>query len=361
MPYSTVQGHRRASIRASKRADDGRTVLVGELVGGVAVVLPMATSMMTTGAYAIPQVHVRTRAVVTNTAPTAPYRGAGRPEAASAIERTVDLIACRLDLDPAEVRRRDFIALDAFPYDTPTGFTYDSGDYVKALDVALHELDYAGWRAEQARRVTTGEPPIGIGLCTYVERSGAGEEFGAVEACTDGSFVALSGGCSTGQGHETSFFAGRRGEGVGERALYRWWRVVAADRLCRLLRGIRGRYIGRSAMPGDRDALIRSTASGLADRPGRGTPVSESRPTSGRQRHEPVMQHAMNHSPAGVIITPRAHHAARRPGVQTGASLVVVLEHPLSANPRLAGRRCEGYRILPGPSGRRPVCLQSER
>jgi carbon-monoxide dehydrogenase large subunit len=167
--------------------------------------VPMATSMMATGAYAIPRVHVRTRAVVTNTAPTAPYRGAGRPEAASAIERTVDLIAHRLGRDPAEVRRRNFIAPDAFPYDTPTGFTYDSGDYAKALEVALDELDYAGWRAEQARRVAAGGPPIGIGLCTYVERSGAGEEFGAVEACADGSFVALSGCCSTGQGHETSF------------------------------------------------------------------------------------------------------------------------------------------------------------
>jgi carbon-monoxide dehydrogenase large subunit len=143
--------------------------------------------------------------VVTNTAPTSPYRGAGRPEAASAIERTVDLLARRLGLDPGEVRRRNFIAPDAFPYETPTGFTYDSGNYAGALDVALRELDYDGWRAEQARRRAAGEPPIGIGLCTYVERSGAGEEFGAVEACPDGTFVALSGCCSTGQGHETSF------------------------------------------------------------------------------------------------------------------------------------------------------------
>jgi carbon-monoxide dehydrogenase large subunit len=165
----------------------------------------MATSMMATGAYAIPQVHVRTRAVVTNTAPTSPYRGAGRPEAASAMERTVDLLARALAMDPAELRRRNFIAPDAFPYQTPTGFTYDSGAYAAALDVALRELDYAGWRTEQGRRRAAGEPPIGIGLCTYVERSGAGEEFGSVEACPDGSFVALSGCCSTGQGHETSF------------------------------------------------------------------------------------------------------------------------------------------------------------
>ncbi|WP_250008244.1 xanthine dehydrogenase family protein molybdopterin-binding subunit [Actinoplanes sp. M2I2] len=167
--------------------------------------VPMATSMMATGAYTIPQVSVRSRAVVTNTAPTSPYRGAGRPEAASAIERTVDLLAHRLGLDPAEVRRRNFIGPDAFPYDTPTGFTYDSGDYAAALDVALREVDYSGWRSEQARRRREGGVPLGIGLCTYVERSGAGEEFGAVEACPDGTFVALSGCCSTGQGHETSF------------------------------------------------------------------------------------------------------------------------------------------------------------
>lgn len=167
--------------------------------------VPMATSMMATGAYVIPHVHVRARAVVTNTAPTSPYRGAGRPEAASAIERTVELLALRLGVDPADLRRRNFIAPEAFPYHTPTGFSYDTGDYAAALDVALREVDYAGWRAEQVRRRTTGEAPIGIGLCTYVERSGVGEEFGSVEACPDGTFVAVSGCCSTGQGHETSF------------------------------------------------------------------------------------------------------------------------------------------------------------
>ncbi|WP_197520785.1 xanthine dehydrogenase family protein molybdopterin-binding subunit [Mycobacterium sp. E2238] len=167
--------------------------------------VPTATALMATGAYAIPHVHVRARAVVTNTAPTSPYRGAGRPEAASAIERTIELLARRLGIDPVELRRRNFIAPEAFPYAAPTGYTYDSGDYAAALDLAVREVDYHGWRAEQARRRAAGEPPIGIGLCTYVERSGAGDEFGAVEACPDGTFVALSGCCSTGQGHETSF------------------------------------------------------------------------------------------------------------------------------------------------------------
>lgn len=167
--------------------------------------VPTATSLMATGAYAIPRVHVRARSVVTNTAPTSPYRGAGRPEAASAIERTVDLLARRLDMDPVDVRRRNFIAPEAFPYTAPTGYTYDSGNYAGTLDLALREADYEGWRAEQARRRAAGEPPLGIGLCTYVERSGAGDEFGAVEACPDGTIVAMSGCCSTGQGHETSF------------------------------------------------------------------------------------------------------------------------------------------------------------
>jgi carbon-monoxide dehydrogenase large subunit len=199
--------------RVRMAADAGGRILAYELqidagVGGyphTGSFVPIATSMMATGAYAIPRVQVRARAVVTNTAPTSPYRGAGRPEAASAIERTVELLARRLAMDPAELRRRNFIAPQSFPYATPTGFTYDSGNYAAALDVALRELDYAGWRAEQARRRAAGAAPIGIGLCTYVERSGAGDEFGAVEACPDGTFLALSGCCSTGQGHETSF------------------------------------------------------------------------------------------------------------------------------------------------------------
>ena len=199
--------------RVRMAADANGRILAYELcidadVGGyphTGSFVPMATSMMATGAYAIPRVHVRTRAVVTNTAPTSPYRGAGRPEAASAVERTIDLLARRLGVDPADLRRRNFIAPEAFPYHTPTGFTYDTGDYTAALDVAQREVDYGGWRAERARRRTTGEPPIGIGLCTYVERSGVGEEFGAVEACPDGMVLALSGCCSTGQGHETSF------------------------------------------------------------------------------------------------------------------------------------------------------------
>ncbi|MEV0233072.1 xanthine dehydrogenase family protein molybdopterin-binding subunit [Nonomuraea sp. NPDC050786] len=170
--------------------------------------VPAMTGAMSTGAYRTPRVHTRVRCVLTNTAPTTSYRGAGRPEAAYALERTVDRLARRLGMDPAELRRRNFIRPDQFPYLTPTGRTYDSGDYAAALDQALAAVGYDEVRAEQARRREEGEPPIGVGIATYVERSGGppdSDEFGSVEACPDGTFVARVGSTSTGQGHFTAF------------------------------------------------------------------------------------------------------------------------------------------------------------
>ncbi|MEU6779944.1 xanthine dehydrogenase family protein molybdopterin-binding subunit [Nonomuraea angiospora] len=170
--------------------------------------VPMMTGAMSTGAYRTPRVHTRVRCVLTNTAPTTSYRGAGRPEAAYALERTVDRLARRLGLDPAELRRRNFIRPDQYPYLTPTGRTYDSGDYAAALDKALAAVGYDEIRAEQARRREDGGPPLGVGIATYVERSGGppdSDEFGSVEACPDGTFIARVGSTSTGQGHFTAF------------------------------------------------------------------------------------------------------------------------------------------------------------
>lgn len=174
--------------------------------------LPMQTALMATGVYATPKVRATFRSVLTTTMPTYPYRGAGRPEAAYAVERTVDLLARRLRLDPAELRRRNLIAPECFPYSTPTGRRYDSGHYAAALDVALKEVEYDRWRAEQAtRRADPAALPLGIGLCCYVERSG-GEpgilhEFGSVAADRDGLVIARCGTVSTGQSHETTFGA----------------------------------------------------------------------------------------------------------------------------------------------------------
>ncbi|MEW1659438.1 xanthine dehydrogenase family protein molybdopterin-binding subunit [Streptomyces sp. NPDC093707] len=174
--------------------------------------LPMQTAWMATGPYATPRVHATVRSVLTNTMVTYPYRGAGRPEATIALERAMDVMARRLGMDPAELRRRNFIPPDSFPYRTPTGRCYDSGNYAAALDLALETLDYGTWRAEQARRRTDPDAlPLGIGLSCYVERSG-GEpgglhEFGGIEAGSDGAVTARCGAASSGQGHETVFSA----------------------------------------------------------------------------------------------------------------------------------------------------------
>jgi len=173
------------------------------------VVVPQQTALMATGAYATPHVHSRMRCVVTTTTPTAPYRGAGRPEAAYAVERTVELAARRLGVDPVELRHRNLLRPEAFPYDTPTGRRYDSGNYARALDLCVQALDLDHWRAEQRRRrADPAARPLGIGFCTYVERSGGDgpllREFGSVEALADGTFTARCGTSSTGQGHETA-------------------------------------------------------------------------------------------------------------------------------------------------------------
>ena len=114
-------------------------------------------------------------------------RGAGRPEAAQAIERIVDLFAAEIGLDPAEVRRRNFIAKDAFPYQTAAGATYDSGDYEGALELALRSVGYDDLRAEQRRRRDAGGTvELGIGISSYTEITNplGEEEFGETTCAT---------------------------------------------------------------------------------------------------------------------------------------------------------------------------------
>jgi carbon-monoxide dehydrogenase large subunit len=181
-------------------ADVGAYPQTGEFI-------PTTTGWMMSGPYRIPRLHVRVRSVVTNRAPTASYRGAGRPEAAFALERMIDKLARRLRIDPAEARERNLIPADQFPYESPTGAVYDSGDYQGALSTALRLADYEGVRAEQARRRAGGESPLlGVGIATWLERSGGqsgSSEFAAIEVTPDGSIVARSGTSSQGQGHET--------------------------------------------------------------------------------------------------------------------------------------------------------------
>jgi len=175
---------------------------------GMGAILPFATRIMASGVYDIPAVEVHSTSVATNTTPTGAYRGAGRPEAAAAIERAVDLFATTAGLDPAEVRRRNYVRSDAFPFTTPTGTVYDSGDYEGSLDRALAAADYSALRAEQARRRANGDRKVlGIGLATYVEITAmpGGSEFGSVELRPDGGARVVTGSNPYGQGHVTAW------------------------------------------------------------------------------------------------------------------------------------------------------------
>ena len=171
-------------------------------------ILPYATRIMATGVYDIPAVEVSSKSVATNTTPTGAYRGAGRPEASAALERAVDLFADEAGLDPAEVRRRNFVQPDAFPFTTPTGTIYDSGNYEESLNRALAAAGYSELLEEQARRRASGDRRlIGIGIATYVEITGAGvgSEYGSVEVLADGSARVVTGSNPYGQGHITSW------------------------------------------------------------------------------------------------------------------------------------------------------------
>jgi len=170
--------------------------------------LPNLTALMASGVYAIPRIEFEGRSVVTNTTPISAFRGAGRPEASQAIERALDAFAAELGMDPAEVRRRNFIPADAFPHATVTHAAYDSGDYEGALELVLRSVGYDDLRAEQRqRRKEGGSKQLGIGISSYVEiTNGIDEtEFGEVEIMADGSAVVRTGSFSHGQGHETTF------------------------------------------------------------------------------------------------------------------------------------------------------------
>ena len=167
--------------------------------------LPTYTRKVFTGCYRIANASISGRSYVTNTAPVTAYRGAGRPEAIFAIERAVDLYAARIGMDPAEVRRLNFVAPEHFPYTNPAGSTYDSGDFGAALDRALAAARYGELRAEQTRRRADRDPMLlGVGIASYVESTSMGpSELGEVELAADGSLVVRTGATAFGQGHAT--------------------------------------------------------------------------------------------------------------------------------------------------------------
>ncbi|WP_207539812.1 xanthine dehydrogenase family protein molybdopterin-binding subunit [Sabulicella rubraurantiaca] len=170
------------------------------------------------GVYSTPAIYAEVKAVFTHTVPVDAYRGAGRPEATYLLERLVDVAAKQCGFDRVELRRKNFIATDAFPYQTPVALQYDSGDYFSTLDQALQSADWAGFEARRAEAKARGKLR-GIGISTYLEACGIAPsavvgslgaraglyEVGTIRVHPTGSVTVLTGAHSHGQGHETTF------------------------------------------------------------------------------------------------------------------------------------------------------------
>jgi carbon-monoxide dehydrogenase large subunit len=210
------------AVRANVVADMGAYMQL--VTPGV----PLLGGFIYHGVYDVPAYSFTCTGVFTNCTPTDAYRGAGRPEATYAIERAIEALARAADLDPVEIRRRNFIPADAFPYQTCAGLTYDSGNYPAALDEALRIAGYDELRSEQAeRRGQNASKQLGVGISAYVEMCGlapsrllaqlsfgaGGWEHAEVRVLPTGVVELVTGTAPHGQGHETS------------------WAMIVADRL----------------------------------------------------------------------------------------------------------------------------------
>ncbi|WP_419842997.1 xanthine dehydrogenase family protein molybdopterin-binding subunit [Candidatus Poriferisodalis sp.] len=296
---------------------DGRITAFGVHVvqqsgayGNMGAALPNNGRAMLTGCYDIATLGFSSVSVLTNTTPTGPYRGAGRPEAAAAIERAVDVFAAEIGMDPAEVRRKNFLQPDAFPFTTRTGMPYDTGRYEASLDAALRAADYEALRAEQARRRADGHDQLlGIGLATYVERTaGIGRaEYGAVELLAGGRIVARTGSSPYGQGHHTA------------------WAMLIADRT-----GVPMEHI--DIVHGDTDEVPRGEVTGgsrsvqLA-----GSAIWQAAGTLVDQARQ-VAATMLEADPADVVLDTgtAAFHVAGTPAVSVGWSALA--EHLVATN-----------------------------
>ena len=190
-----------AALETHALADCGGYLEIGGLI-------VTATVMMAQGVYKIPQLRSSAGAACTNKAPTTAFRGAGRPQATCILERVIDVAAAETGIDPVELRLRNLLQPEDFPFSTPTGATYDTGDYAKTLLKATELADYDALRREQAERRERGDAKLlGIGVCCYVEiTAGFGsEDYASVEIGEDGKVLLKAGTSSHGQGHETVF------------------------------------------------------------------------------------------------------------------------------------------------------------
>ena len=189
-------------LKARVVADAGAYPAIG-------AVLPMLTMQLSQAVYDIPAIDFFAQSVVTNTTFIGAYRGAGRPEATQMVERVLDKAAAAIGMDPAEIRRKNYLQPDAFPLTTLVGANYDSGEYERSLDAVLEASGYSELRDEQTRRRETNDPMLlGIGVSSYVEVTapiGLHVEYGSCEINDDGSATIKVGTSSHGQGHDTAF------------------------------------------------------------------------------------------------------------------------------------------------------------
>ncbi|HET6771996.1 MAG TPA: molybdopterin cofactor-binding domain-containing protein [Acidimicrobiales bacterium] len=233
---STIQGrgqvqHIELAADAEGKVTAVRVKLLADMGAYMQLVtpgIPLLGAFLYHGVYDVPAYHFECTGVFTTCTPTDAYRGAGRPEATYAVERAMDALAREVGVDGPEIRRRNYIAPDKFPYESIAGLTYDSGNYEPTLDRALELVGYDDLRAEQRRRREAGETKhLGIGVTTYVEMCGlapsrvlaslnygaGGWEAATVRMLPTGMVQVVSGSTPHGQGHETS------------------WSQIVADRL----------------------------------------------------------------------------------------------------------------------------------
>ncbi len=214
-----AMGHGRASVHHVRIGGDADGIIKAYQVdalqdSGAYPAMGTATTVNLrqsgTGVYDIANASVGATSVVTNTTPTVAFRGAGRPEAACDIERAVDRFAAVIGMDPVELRRKNLVPSDAFPYRTAIGSTYDSGNYAEAIRRVTEAGGYDDVRAEQRARRERGDTAtlLGVGVSCTVESTGGGEGEDAVASLgDDGRFQVIVGTSPHGQGHETTFAA----------------------------------------------------------------------------------------------------------------------------------------------------------
>jgi carbon-monoxide dehydrogenase large subunit len=225
---ATIQG--RGQVQKMELAADAegkvtavRATLIADMGGYLQLMtpgIPLLGAFLYHGVYDVPAYHFECTGVFTNRTPTDAYRGAGRPEATYALERAMDALAAKVGVDPTEIRRRNYIRPEQFPYASVAGLTYDSGNYAPTLDRALELVGYEDLRAEQQRRRDAGETRhLGIGISTYVEMCGlapsrvlgslrvgaGGWEAATVRVLPTGMVQVVTGSTPHGQGHETAW------------------------------------------------------------------------------------------------------------------------------------------------------------